>query len=710
MSGIIDNKGLASSVNMTEEESNGLKDTRLFKDRVKKSPEGTMPFDDEWTSNAFMVGKKDLEKIDQDNRFFSTADLKFTDTTIGGNLGINSRPQFTRYCDIRRTGQKSGNDGDVTVDSTGHHGMGRYYSESIDDNSQNLYLTFGVPKFNSLLTFFSRSVDPQAAIVARTGSRSKAYDAAKAAASTGLFLVFPLLSTVVWAAKAATYTIAGDAPLNYYYLKPAMHMYWSTVNTILSSMAAELGILLPDLMSSSKDKVGGKAGYLKDDLKEMRKLMPDIFTESNYIDVMAIANRAQVMANNRAKANSSNENASATTAASVLGGIGSYVPDTKSFTNWVKSLLSNNTTKNFETEPGDPKQKSAEGSDSGKAPTPEEIKDAMNKLKPDKDGVFKKTAVEKSEGLLGDMSKYFESALTDGAAYAVIKVDYVGSVTESFSNQIGDIPTTGKIKSMAQAGRSTMFTFAGGNIAGDLTRNVSEAVNNIVKGTLDAVTAGASNVISAMFGGAYVDIPKMWLDSTASMPKLNFTVKLISPYGNTISRLQNIYIPLSMLLAGTLPLATGNASYTSPMLCKMFLKGIQNVEMGMITDLSITRGTSNLAFNKYKDALAMDISFSITDFSSIMAAPVDPDLFGGNFGSIADGSVFGRYIATISSRDLLTSKYALNKAKINLSKSVYAIDKSISRAFIGARVGDIANSFIGGLFASKSLALSDTNG
>lgn len=141
----------------------------------------------------------------------------------------------------------------------------------------------------------------------------------------------------------------------------------------------------------------------------------------------------------------------------------------------------------------------------------------MNKLKPDKDGVFKKTAVEKSEGLLGDMSKYFESALTDGAAYAVIKVDYVGSVTESFSNQIGDIPTTGKIKSMAQAGRSTMFTFAGGNIAGDITRNVSEAVNNIVKGSIDGITAGASNVITAMFGGAYVDIPKMWLDSTASM-------------------------------------------------------------------------------------------------------------------------------------------------------------------------------------------------
>ena len=108
--------------------------------------------DSDWVKCVFLVSDDKLEEIDQKNKFWTSAHMKFTDTTLGGNLAINARPQFTRYCDIKG-GSRITDSTEVSVSETsGGYGMGRYYSEAIDDNVQNLYLEFGVPKFNSLFT------------------------------------------------------------------------------------------------------------------------------------------------------------------------------------------------------------------------------------------------------------------------------------------------------------------------------------------------------------------------------------------------------------------------------------------------------------------------------------------------------------------------------------------------------------------------------
>ena len=137
------------------------------------SSNGTNDFllDKDWVKHAFSVSDTELsEPADIINRYWSSASAKFTDTRLGANIGINARPQFTRYSDIRVKGRLAGRN-DVTLGATkGNFGMGRYYSEAIDDPSQTIYMRFGVPQFNSLTNFLTRAFDSEQTVMARTVS------------------------------------------------------------------------------------------------------------------------------------------------------------------------------------------------------------------------------------------------------------------------------------------------------------------------------------------------------------------------------------------------------------------------------------------------------------------------------------------------------------------------------------------------------------
>jgi len=62
--------------------------------------------DSDWIKRSFLIDNISLtDNSDIQNRYWSSASIKFTDTRLGCNIGINSRPQFTRYCDIRERGR-----------------------------------------------------------------------------------------------------------------------------------------------------------------------------------------------------------------------------------------------------------------------------------------------------------------------------------------------------------------------------------------------------------------------------------------------------------------------------------------------------------------------------------------------------------------------------------------------------------------------------
>jgi len=172
--------------------------------------------------------------------------------------------------------------------------------------------------------------------------------------------------------------------------------------------------------------------------------------------------------------------------------------------------------------------------------------------------------------------------------------------------------------------------------------------------------------------------------------------------------LQNIYIPLAAILAGALPRAAGPSAYTAPFLCSMFLRGYQHINLGMITSLTITRGTANLPFNRQRRPLAIDVTFTVTDFSKIIAVPTQTDITSPTNIMFADDAPLNRYIAAMCGRNAFTALNFLPKMKIKLSRMVDQGSELLSPAYWGVRIGDTFPTIIKDIMARRALPYNET--
>jgi len=244
----------------------------------------------------------------------------------------------------------------------------------------------------------------------------------------------------------------------------------------------------------------------------------------------------------------------------------------------------------------------------------------------------------------------------DGAEFATFRVDHTGSVEESFQSSTGETDIAQKFNSASAQGRAAKFSLFGGNIDGGPIDAVKNGLGSIIEGGISGIPFIGSTIMPALkagAGAAYADIPEYWQNSSASMPRMSYTMQLVAPYGNPLSQMINIYIPLCMILAGALPLSTGKQSYTSPFLCQVFDQGRCQTRLGIIDSLQITRGVSNLGFNKKKQAMAIDVSFTVKDLSTVLHMPIATGFALDPLEGIFDeDTIFTDYISVLASNNL----------------------------------------------------------
>lgn len=751
--------------------------------------------DAEWISSRFMTSSEHLSLMDANNRYFSTTGWKFDSTKLGHSSAINARPQFTRTCDIKGNNRFSTNEMGIYGASYGLGilepqegvnfglGMGRYYSESIDDNATQIFLQFGVPKFNSLIDFFVNAVSYEDSYIANYGRIPLGYSIGSAVTGFIVWCAFPLITTTIWLLKTVVQFFFSH-PLNYYYMEPTMHTYWTSVNLIVNQIAAELGLIAPALIEDQDPstgqekmmKMGTPVRISSADMRMLARYMPGAVSEkTGYIDIYHLATKGQALANELNKieykkynqeldnktdgvkqdlsaqgwynksGNVKNQSYYGKTNSGVWSKLLAALDNKIYLSDWLKPLLSDSLTdKDAQTVSklsgidnvklpaigektsmsfrGGAQDATASVTQQEKTDEEKEVDEKLNNFTiesktsevqnvqqaidnsslTDTDGFF--------QGMWSSVKNYFsqtattfDSAVRDGGAYAIFNVDYQGSVSESFSNSVSDIQSSGLTKSIAQGARDIRFNLGGGLLATGVGQ-VVDAVKNFAMAGLEKVSFGLSNVVASILGGGYADLPKKWDDSDFSFPQLTYTMTLVSPYGNPISQMQNIYIPLAMILAGALPLQAGKSSYTSPFLCSVFNKGVQDVRLGMITSVNITRGVTNLPFSRTKRMLSCEVSFTVTDLSTRLVAPINSSpwktLFSLNWD---DDTPTGIYLATLASRDLFTNKYMASRTKLKIARLAMAFSQAVSPASAGFRAGQPSSTMnkIFGMFASE---------
>jgi hypothetical protein len=262
--------------------------------------------DSSWVMGSFMMGKLNsdtLDKVDIQNRGWSSANLTFFDSSLGGSFAINTRPQFTTYADIpvkgKVPGRKDpdvmhGSNNETNNDGSLSLGTGRYFHEAIAEPSQVIHMRMGTPEFNSLAQFLTSFYNEDAARVARSGRVTSAFYSIGNFAGTVINVIYwPFLAAQ--AIGAALRFLFKKPASSFYYSRPSMPTYWLACNTMLNQIITYKG-LFPWALENSKDQIIGQPYKIDTEAMEsIANALPDIFSKDGGIDILAVANRAQRM-------------------------------------------------------------------------------------------------------------------------------------------------------------------------------------------------------------------------------------------------------------------------------------------------------------------------------------------------------------------------------------------------------------------------------
>ena len=175
------------------------------------------------------------------------------------------------------------------------------------------------------------------------------------------------------------------------------------------------------------------------------------------------------------------------------------------------------------------------------------------------------------------------------------------SYSESFSNTTNTSTFANALSGASGTMREFMFLFGGlgidaklmsenaAAVAGSLNQFIRSNLQNAgLKKALNSLITGSASVIT----GANLIFPEIWETSSYNRD-FNLEIVLTSPYGDKLSIYLNIIVPMMHLLAFTLPRQATVNSYTHPFLVRCSLPGYFSCDMGIVKELSITKGGSS---------------------------------------------------------------------------------------------------------------------
>ena len=204
-------------------------------------------------------------------------------------------------------------------------------------------------------------------------------------------------------------------------------------------------------------------------------------------------------------------------------------------------------------------------------------------------------------------------------------LDGFSQITDSFSNSTTEPALASTINGFSDTAKEIMFLLGDNSALGQLLQSAGNGVADIA-GALTSATQGltgdlladlSSTAFDAVLHGGKIIFPKIWNTSEYSR-SYTFDIKLRSPDHDKLSIFLNIILPYLYLLALALPQSNDDQNpniYESPFLVKAYCKGMFNIDMGIISELSVTRG-AQCQWSDDGLPTQIDVQLSIEDLYS----------------------------------------------------------------------------------------------
>lgn len=210
----------------------------------------------------------------------------------------------------------------------------------------------------------------------------------------------------------------------------------------------------------------------------------------------------------------------------------------------------------------------------------------------------------------------------------VFYLDGLDSVSESFGNSTMESSLASTINGFSDQAKEITFLL-GNSWGADAKEGIKSSLNDGILGNLanglGKVTQGtiiekliSDTSVSSILDGAKIVFPKLWSDASFDR-SYSFSIKLRSPDHDDVSIFFNVLVPYIHLLALALPkgLEDDPNSYKSPFLVRAYCKGMFNIDMGLISNMSVTRGAT-AQWNDNGIPTQIDVEMSIEDLYSAL--------------------------------------------------------------------------------------------
>lgn len=511
------------------------------------------------------------------------------DTTLGGNDALNCYYQYNYRDDVSvpfTTTQK------VKTSDGNQVRMGRVYAETINAVQSVMYLGFGVPQFNNLSAWAQNFYNPQLGEGVSTGYFGMIASAISEVGDAITFVPRTILRTVR-ACFGYYQTVANGmltTPItNFYSFRSMMPAYYAQVQTLLIILGTNMNF--KDSLTQSNPGISAdqRAQIYNESDKELgtNSALPEFITKYDFDMINIMLRRWGYETENMSLIDKFNSRES-------LAKLNALNKNMK-----VEGDASNKSIKNTQGVTQIVLPKILNGL---MEPQPWWIDAYLDGYKPTNYG--------------------WNASLRKATMFIGFRIERGNNSSESFSNSTQPSSIQQALNSLIGHNYEAAMMDAS-NTTGNLGTALQAVLNNqnFIKASFAKLASVAGSPFNSAVGNmataigagiSMADIPEVWSDSSFST-SYSFNLQLVAPYGDPVTILQTLYIPLACLIAGTAPRATGTASYTSPFLCQAYCRGRFAVSLGMIDSLSIDRGSSSHGWTQNQYPRTLDISFSIKD-------------------------------------------------------------------------------------------------